>query len=133
MWLTIDKNIGISIIRQVYQQIKSMILEEKLLAGEKLPSTRWLSENLKVSRNVILEAYAQLMAEGYVESKSGFGTIVSKGIRFKRDKIKVEEYSKSIQHNDNNIIDFRSGIPALEMFPKKEWGRLFNKVCNDVP
>jgi len=135
MWLTIDKNIGISIIRQVYEQIKSMILEEKLLAGDKLPSTRWLSENLKVSRNVILESYSQLMAEGYVESKSGSCTIVSKGIRFKRDKIKVEEDSKSIEYKkgENNIIDFRSGIPALEMFPKKEWGRLCNNICKDVP
>lgn len=132
MWLNIDKNMDISLIRQIYQQIKSMILEQKILAGEKLPSTRWLSQNLKVSRNVVLEAYAQLMAEGYVESKSGSGTTVSKGINFKIDK-KVEEHFKSFKYEDDyNVIKFRSGIPALEMFPKKEWGRLFNKIYRDI-
>lgn len=73
MWLDIDKNIEIPFIRQIYEQVKLMILKGKLSAGEKLPSTRWLSENLKISRNVVLEAYAQLMAEGYVEGKIGSG------------------------------------------------------------
>ncbi|WP_411678632.1 GntR family transcriptional regulator [Clostridium thailandense] len=73
MWLDIDKNSEMPLIRQIYEQVKLMMLKGKLSAGEKLPSTRWLSENLKISRNVVLEAYAQLMAEGYVEGKRGSG------------------------------------------------------------
>lgn len=133
MWMSINKSADISLIRQVYEQIKSMILEEKLLAGDKLPSTRWLSNDLNISRNVILEAYAQLMVEGYTESKKGFGTIVSKGICLKKNQLKVEMQPKKIRPaNDCNIIDFRSGIPDLKMFPKEEWARLLNRICKDM-
>lgn len=134
MWLIIDKKSDISLIRQVYKQIKELILKGKLVEGNKLPSTRWLSEDLKISRNVILEAYDQLMAEGYIESKQGSGTVVAKGIYFK--KVETEPKDKLLnsieKRKDSNCIDFRSGIPALEMFPKKEWGNLFNKVCSNV-
>jgi Transcriptional regulators containing a DNA-binding HTH domain and an aminotransferase domain (MocR family) and their eukaryotic orthologs len=134
MWLTIDKSINISLIRQVYGQIKSMILDGKLLAGNKLPSTRWLSENLEVSRNVILEAYAQLTAEGYIESIRGSGTIVAKGIYFKKSEIKVKKSLSSDDYKryESDLINFRSGIPALDMFPQKEWGSLYNKICSNV-
>lgn len=134
MWLAIDKNSSVAIIRQVYGQIKSMILEGKLLEGDKIPSTRWLSENLKISRNVILEAYDQLMAEGYLESRRGSGTVVAKGIYFSKNEMKLERsFSNSIQKREGrNVIDFRSGVPALDMFPKKEWGNLVNKVCSNA-
>lgn len=135
MWLLINKNSDISLIRQVYEQIKELILQGKLLEGNKLPSTRWLAENLKVSRNVILEAYDQLAAEGYIESRRGSGTLVAKGIYFKRNKVNSEKtFTDDIQKiNKNSFIDFRSGIPALEMFPKREWGSLYSKICNDIP
>lgn len=135
MWLTIDKNSNISLIRQIYGQIKDLILQGKLLEGNKLPSTRWLSEDLKISRNVILEAYDQLMAEGYIESKQGSGTVVAKGIYF--EKIETEHQDKLLKNiekrKESNCIDFRSGIPALEMFPKKEWGNLFSRICSNAP
>jgi GntR family transcriptional regulator/MocR family aminotransferase len=135
MWLTIDKNSKISFIRQVYGQIKLMILEGKLLADDKLPSTRCLSKDLAISRNVILEAYDQLMAEGYIESKQGSGTIVAKDIYFKKNETKTKRSFKGSNHKkvNSNLIDFRSGIPSLDMFPQKQWGNLFNKICNNIP
>lgn len=135
MYLDIDKDIKISLIKQVYGQIKAMILEGKLLEEGKLPSTRWLSRNINVSRNVILEAYDQLMAEGYIESRKGSGTIVAKGLYFKKGRTKGEEsFSKGApKESTSNIIDFRSGIPELDMFPKKEWGRLCNNICSNLP
>ncbi|OPJ61249.1 PLP-dependent aminotransferase family protein [Clostridium chromiireducens] len=133
MWLSIYKNSDVSLIRQIYGQIKLLILQGKLVEGSKLPSTRWLSEDLKISRNVILEAYEQLMAEGYIESRHGSGTVVSKGTYFKRETIKKNQVisSKILKEYDNNIIDFRSGIPELGMFPRREWGNLFNKICTN--
>lgn len=134
MWLNIDKNSKITLIRQVYEQIKELILKGKLVEGNKLPSTRWLSEDLKISRNVILEAYDQLMAEGYIESKQGSGTVVAKGIYFEKIETKYQDkLLKNIEErNHSNCIDFRSGIPSLEMFPKKEWGSLFSRICSNA-
>ncbi|MBV7273467.1 PLP-dependent aminotransferase family protein [Clostridium sp. PL3] len=133
MWLIIDKSSNISLIRQIYGQIKSMILEGRISAGSKLPSTRWLSRDLKVSRNVILEAYDQLMAEGYVESRQGSGTIVAKNLYFKRSETKESFLKIEHKSNESDLIDFRSGIPDLDKFPKKEWGRMYNKICSNMP
>ena len=135
MWLTIDKNSEVSLIRQVYGQIKAMILDGKLPEDSKLPSTRWLSKDLEVSRNVILEAYDQLIAEGYIEGKQGSGTVVTKNLYYqRREVIKVEEnYKTETKICGSDLIDFRSGIPALELFHKKDWGQLYNKICSQVP
>lgn len=134
MWLNINKDSNISLTRQVYTQIKSMILDEKLLSGDKLPSTRWLSQNLNISRNVVLEAYDQLMAEGYMESRQGSGTIVAEGIYFKRRKAQEKNFSQDshYEEKDSGLISFRSGIPALDMFPKREWGKLLNNICSNL-
>lgn len=79
LWIPIDRSLDIPLIRQVYQQIRERILNGGLQSGEKLPSTRELSSELKVSRNVILEAYDQLSSEGFLVSRMGAGTFVAKG------------------------------------------------------
>lgn len=134
MQIIIDKNSELPFIKQIYSQIRNMILEGKLKGEERLPSTRRLSYDLKVSRNVILEAYEELMAEGYIESRPGAGTFVTKELYFKRSKTNPKKNFHKIIHpkSSDDLIDFRSGIPALDMFPKKEWGSLFNKVYSNV-
>ncbi|HEX2952514.1 MAG TPA: GntR family transcriptional regulator, partial [Bacillota bacterium] len=55
MVIEIDKSSLLPIIRQIYLQIRAAILEGRLSAGEKVPSTRELALRLGVSRNVVLE------------------------------------------------------------------------------
>ena len=54
---------------QIYEYIQSEIMEGKLLQGERLPSTRSLAEYLQVARSTVDYAYAQLLSEGYIESR----------------------------------------------------------------
>lgn len=54
---------------QIYEHIKREIRAGKLLSGEKLPSTRFLADYLQVARSTVDYAYAQLLSEGYIESK----------------------------------------------------------------
>lgn len=61
---------------QIYQHIRKEIRVGKLLAGERLPSTRFLAEYLQVSRCTVDYAYAQLVSEGYIESKPCRGYFV---------------------------------------------------------
>ena len=61
---------------QIYQHIRKEIRIGKLLAGERLPSTRFLAEYLQVSRCTVDYAYAQLLSEGYIESKPCKGYFV---------------------------------------------------------
>lgn len=82
LWIPIDRSLDIPLFRQVYQQIREQILNGDLHSEEKLPSTRELSSELNVSRNVILEAYDQLLAEGFLVAKRGAGTFVAEGAFF---------------------------------------------------
>jgi DNA-binding transcriptional MocR family regulator len=63
---------------QIYRAFRQNILSRTLLPGEPVPSTRALSDLLKISRNTAVLAYEQLMAEGYLEARLGAaGTIVA--------------------------------------------------------
>src|SRR5512145_3359870 len=61
----------------LYTHIRAAILSGELTRGTKLPSTRALAEELNISRNTVLNAYRQLLAEGYLEGKEGSGTFVA--------------------------------------------------------
>lgn len=63
--------------QQIYEHIRDEIRQGKLLAGEKLPSTRSLAEYLQVARSTVDSAYGQLVAEGYVEARPCKGYFVS--------------------------------------------------------
>ncbi len=63
--------------RRLYEAIRLAITEHILPAGARLPSTRSLSRDLKVSRNTILAAFEQLLDEGYVSAQTGSGTYVA--------------------------------------------------------
>ena len=67
---------GVRLYEQIYGHIKREINEGKLLAGEKLPSTRFLAEYLQVSRSTVDYAYGQLLGEGYIESRPCRGYFV---------------------------------------------------------
>lgn len=61
---------------QIYDYIKTEIKDGKLLAGERLPSTRSLAEYLQVARSTVEYAYDQLLSEGYIESRPYRGYFV---------------------------------------------------------
>ena len=66
--------------RQIYAGLRRAILSGMLRSGERLPSTRDLAEQLRVSRTVVLLAYDQLLAEGSILGRTGSGTYVAEGI-----------------------------------------------------
>ncbi|EOQ15612.1 hypothetical protein KQ3_05063 [Bacillus cereus B5-2] len=135
LWIPIDRSLDIPLIRQVYQQIREQILNGDLQSGEKLPSTRELSSELNVSRNVILEAYDQLLAEGFLVAKRGAGTFVAEGTFLEQQNKTPSFHSvnwSEDKNKDDNIINFRSGIPALDLFPRKTWAKLSHTIWNDI-
>ncbi|MGE7864657.1 PLP-dependent aminotransferase family protein [Bacillus mobilis] len=136
LWMPIDRSLDISLIRQVYHQIRERILNGELQSGEKLPSTRELSSELSVSRNVILEAYDQLLSEGFLVARQGAGTFIAEGTYLKQDKEStlIDSLSWCEETNkDSTIINFRSGIPALDLFPRKVWAKLSHTTWNEAP
>jgi GntR family transcriptional regulator / MocR family aminotransferase len=71
--------------RQIYDKMRARILSGELAAGERLPSSRDLADELHVSRNVVVLAYEQLQADGYIRGRMGSGTYVSEGLAGKRE------------------------------------------------
>ena len=67
----IDRSSNTTISKQLQLQIRNKILCDDLKAGERLPSTRLLANDLGVSRNILIEVYEQLVAEGYLNSVKG--------------------------------------------------------------
>src|ERR1700734_1718752 len=66
--------------RQVYDAFREMILDRRLQPEQQIPSTRALADELGISRIPVLDAYSQLLAEGYIESRSGAGTFVKSSL-----------------------------------------------------
>ena len=75
--LRIKSQFACPLYRQVYNQLRQAILEQKLAPGARLPSTRALARTLGVSRNTVLNAYEALVADAMLAARKGSGTHVS--------------------------------------------------------
>ena len=95
--ISIDKTSNKSLYEQLYEQMKSEILNEHYAAGEKLPATRQLAAEHKLSRNTVVSAYNQLELEGYIRSVTGSGYYVENITAFTPDR--KTRQSHNIQHS----------------------------------
>jgi GntR family transcriptional regulator/MocR family aminotransferase len=73
---------GEPLSRQIYVSFREAALAGNLSAGERLPATRDLADQLGVSRTVVVMAYEQLLAEGFVVGRHGSGTFVADMLRY---------------------------------------------------
>ena len=138
--------------QQLYNHLRTTILSGDLKRGMKLPSTRALASQLNVSRNTVLNAYQQLMIEGYLESTVGNGTFVAQvlpdhlftpvgpndptdttsrepGVPRFSDHAKLQLEAPQLDDvtlwpQGASPRPFRFGVPALQVFPYKLWSRL---------
>lgn len=76
-FITVNRKAAQALHRQIYDAFRAAIVSGSLRAGQRVPSTRVLAFEIRVSRFPVLNAYAQLIAEGYFESRVGAGTVVS--------------------------------------------------------
>ncbi|HEV8196124.1 MAG TPA: PLP-dependent aminotransferase family protein [Gemmatimonadales bacterium] len=76
----LDTDPVLSLYRQIYERIRGTILSGSLAPGARLPSSRTLAVDLRVSRNTVELAFTQLEAEGFLVRKVGAGTYVASAI-----------------------------------------------------
>lgn len=134
LFIELDKGSKRSYTKQIYRQFREKILNGELKPGERLPATRALSSELSVSRNTILSAYDMLMSEGYVQGIIGSGVYVKHGAQaFHQPEKMVEAPSLEADDLPHNMINFDSGIPALDLFPRGKWNRFITKAMNEAP
>jgi GntR family transcriptional regulator / MocR family aminotransferase len=99
---------------QIEQQLRAAIREGRLPAATRLPSTRELARELAVSRGMIVEAYRQLAAEGYLDVRQGAAPRVAAAA--------VETVPPASEPEADRVrFDFRPGLPDLTAFPRDAW------------
>jgi len=83
--LHLNKNKSIPLFQQVIDQVKELINQGSLKAGDRLPSSRKLAADCGVNRTTIFKAYEELWAMGYLESRQGSYSTVRKPAQFTKD------------------------------------------------
>lgn len=115
---------------QIYEQVREKIVQHQLPLQTKLPSKRQLARDLGVSVHTVQEAYAQLIAEGYIDSKERSGYFVA---AYDYEQAQKEQPIESAPFEVTDIeIDFHSGHVAKDAFPFKTWKRLLSRHIGDA-
>src|ERR1700729_969242 len=78
--VAVDRKSPDPLHKQIYDGFRAAIVRGNLRPGQRVPSSRSLGVELKISRLPVLNAYGQLLAEGYFESRTGAGTFVSESL-----------------------------------------------------
>lgn len=132
--LLIDRNLPIPITAQLTQQLREAILCGKIAAGQKMPPTRQHAKELGISRNSIIQAYEQLIAEGYLNSTMGSGTYAAKievSAQYPRKSAKPNSLCYP-QNEKKDVIVFDPANPDLSVFPKALWAKTLKEACLDA-
>jgi GntR family transcriptional regulator/MocR family aminotransferase len=122
--------------QQIYDAFRRRVLAGDLRAGELVPSTRALARDLRISRLPVLNAYAQLHAEGYFESRVGAGTFIAASLshaprvranvhgqrRISSNAAALPPYQRPVWAD--KLGPFEIGQPDLQSFPIEIWSRL---------
>ena len=143
--IRIDRRAREPLHRQIYDAYRTAIVESTLRPKDRVPSTRTLALELGLSRIPVLNAYAQLLAEGYFESRAGAGTVVSSTLPDQIPQLQRSVTSPSLGRGPRPISRaclplqsmegilhwfggrlgaFSVGQPAFDHFPFKIWSRL---------
>ena len=101
--------------------------EERLTPGSALPSSRGLARELGVSRGVIVEAYSQLVAEGYLVARPGGATRVALAAS------PGAEAQPAPASERPPRFDFRPGGPDVSLFPRDAWLASLRRALRSAP
>lgn len=148
----IDRVSGGPVNRQIYQVIREAVLSGMLPAGLQLPSSRDLSKELHMSRNTVTNAYEQLLAEGYLETRLGAGSFIADTVPDQIAALSSKKKaalatdcgvdateSNGLSQRGQQLLEkagvsdlqwgaFMPGVPDVTLFPNKIWSRLQNKA-----
>jgi GntR family transcriptional regulator/MocR family aminotransferase len=136
--------------RQLYRLLRQAILDRQLSADTRLPSSRDLAGELGISRNTVLYAYEQLLAEGYLESRASSGTFVADtvpdldglaGVQAPRKagggQVRLSRRGQRLLAQAGAATQqwgaFVPGVPDVSRFPHQIWSDLQRRVWRKPP
>jgi len=155
--IAIDSRSKSPLYRQLYDWFRGSILDGQMRPGQRVPSTRSLAAELKISRVPVLNAYEQLLAEGYFETFVGAGTCVARSIPDDalsppsvraRKELPQSGRSAGPRRMSRRGVEltnapaqpwfdvsgaFRVSLPALDQFPIGVWSKLVARHSRNPP
>ncbi len=123
----IDRSSELPLHEQLESLVRERIRSGRLPAGVRLPSTRALALELGVSRGVVSEAYGQLAAEGYLQTRQGAAVRVARAVRVPAPPAPARSLLPSFPYH------FHSGLPDLAGFPRDRWLRSLRAAWRESP
>jgi GntR family transcriptional regulator/MocR family aminotransferase len=132
----LDRSASKPLRAQLEASLREAIRGGRLRAGERLPSSRELARALGVSRGIVQDCYGQLLAEGYLTSRTGSATRVA-GISGQQagDQPAAGPAVASPapgRHPSSLIADFVVGVPDLSSFPRNDWAWAVKQACTQA-
>jgi GntR family transcriptional regulator / MocR family aminotransferase len=128
-WADVDLHLVVDRRRplreQLEQQLRQGIRSGRLQPGVRLPASRFLAAELGISRGVVVEAYAQLTAEGYLVTHGSGGTRVAAAL------VKPERRTRA--QSSRVKFDLRPGLPDTSLFPRRAWATATSTVLRELP
>jgi GntR family transcriptional regulator / MocR family aminotransferase len=140
----IDRSAGQPLRAQLEAGLRDAIRSGRMRGGERLPSSRELARELGVSRGIVQECFRQLLAEGYLTSRSGSATRVADiGDGFSPAAVEPSPPERAPTgaaprpaagqaSGPRLIADFAPGVPDLSSFPRNDWAWAVREACGAV-
>ena len=126
--ISVDRDSPETLRAQIERQLRDAIRKGVLRPGSKVPSTRDLALMLEISRPLVMEAYAQLAAEGYLALRQGAAPrVADTAPRQQKREFPPESFTTAVFR-----YDFRPGIPDLSSFPSALWARAVEAALKDM-
>jgi GntR family transcriptional regulator / MocR family aminotransferase len=153
--LRLDRERSEPLVSQLERELREAIRSRRLAPGERLPSSRELARDLGVSRGLVQECYAQLLAEGYLSARTGSGTRVAAGTgaasatgvasgtgAAARTWAATATAAPAREPATRAVpaapaprldVDFQLGWPDLASFPRRDWMWAMREVSRTAP
>lgn len=114
--LELDRAAPTSLAAELRFKLRNAVRSGRLAGGTPLPASRTLARDLGISRGVVVEAYSQLVAEGYLVSRRGSGTSVAGSA-----EVSAPTRPAPTDPGEGPTLDLRPGAPDLSAFPRTAW------------
>jgi GntR family transcriptional regulator/MocR family aminotransferase len=124
--LELDREARRPLRAQLEDGLREAVRSGRLPAHVRLPATRALASDLGISRRLVVDAYGQLLAEGYLVAQQGAGTFVA-------DAAGASATAAAQPQPSVPAFDFFPGFPDLANFPRREWLRALRATLRDAP
>jgi GntR family transcriptional regulator/MocR family aminotransferase len=124
--LTVSKDRPGTLSAQIEGQFRVAIRDGRLRPGTPVPSTRDLAGELGVSRKVVVDAYAQLGAEGYLAMRQGAQPKVADGPFSAGAPVPADPAAAPVRY------DFLPARPDVSSFPRAAWSRCLRDAVTDI-